>query len=89
MLNSIGFVFSASGGQEGQWLENYNHLREFYQKYGHTQVYYSNCADKSLVRWVKTQRCYCKMEKRRKMLDLIEFVWPSPKSPSKVEEDQC
>ena len=88
MLNSIGFVFTASGVQEDQWLEKHNQLKEFYQKHGHTRVTYSN-ADKSLVLWVKTQRCCCKMEKRRKMLDLIEFVWPSPKSPSKVEKDQC
>jgi len=87
MLKLIGFVFPALEGQEDQWLEKYNQLKEFYQKHGHTRVTCSN-ADKSLVRWVGTQRG-CKMEKRRKMLDLIEFVWPSPKSPSKVEKDQC
>ena len=88
MLKSIGFVFSVSEGQEDQWLETYNHLRLFYKKHGHTQVTFSNCSDKSLVDWVKTQRRFCKIEKRKKMLDSIEFIWSSQRSTSNLWEDQ-
>lgn len=77
MLDSIEFIWSFSEAREDQWLKKFNQLKEFYQRYGHTQVTQSNCSDKSLVNWVGWQRFDCNIEKRKQMLDSVEFNWPS------------
>ena len=75
LLNAVGFVWSPPKVKEDQWLERYNQLKEFCQRHGHARVTYSNCEDKSLVRWVNRQRRCCKIKSRIELLNAVGFHW--------------
>lgn len=65
---------------EAKWLERFHELEEFYVTNGDTKVTKSNGSDKSLAQWVRTQRQYCKNEKRIKLLNSIGFIWSQSRS---------
>lgn len=52
LLNSIGFVWDR---MLAAWMKNYEALKKFYEKYGHTQVSV-NYGDKTLFRWLAKQK---------------------------------
>ena len=56
-------------------FRKFHSIEIFYNKNGHTQVTHSNCTDNSLGNLVSMQRRCCGMEKSRKRLDLIGFIW--------------
>ena len=70
LLNAIGFVWTSP---EDLWLEKYNQLKDFYQKQGRVPMTYSNCTDKSFVRWDYDRRCCYKLESRIELMNAIEF----------------
>jgi hypothetical protein len=74
-LDELGFVFDV---REASWLEQYYHLRSFYQRYGHVDVPESSDAAK-LVSWIRIQRMKYskgKLEKRKvEMLNELGMSW--------------
>jgi len=76
------------GLNEMKWLEKFNQLKEFYHQHGHAKVPSSYGGDNSLCSWVHHQRHHCKIEKRRKMLKAIGFVFNDPKARVTYREIQ-
>ena len=60
---------------EAKWLEKFHELEEFCTTNGDTKVTESNCSNKPLAQWVRSQRKNCEIEKRVKLLNSIGFVW--------------
>jgi hypothetical protein len=59
-LKSIGFLFICPAGSsviQHWWMQNFNKLKLFYEQHGHCNVTPSHDVPKSLVVWVRSQRC--------------------------------
>ena len=73
MLESINFTWDLN---EKQWDDNFQKLKEFYFREGHTNV---NINVEILGNWVKVQRkAYQKNKlstKRKELLETIDFKW--------------
>jgi len=76
-LESIGFVWKTF--DRVPWIEMYERIVAYKQRYGSTLVPCKYTEDPSLGIWVKTQRgSYNKgklLEKRMELLNSIDFVW--------------
>jgi hypothetical protein len=97
-LDEIGFAWKADGDHtfkpdDKLWHQQYKKLVEFKRKTGHCKVPRQYEQDKSLGRWVATQRTFHKDDKlrldRKKLLDDIGFAWKAhtlaaPSSPTNV-----
>jgi hypothetical protein len=82
VLDKIGFVWkhvTLAARASTTWQKHYEKLVEFKQKKGHCMVPKRYEADKSLGRWVGTQRTDHKNNKmrpdRKRILDEIGFAW--------------
>jgi hypothetical protein len=56
-------------------METFERLVDYKEKHNHTQVPQDYKEDRKLGRWVKRQRCYCKVKYRIDLLNGIGFVW--------------
>jgi len=72
-LNGIGFVWKVC--TQVPWIESYNRLVAYKEKYGTTVVPQIYPEDPSLGLWVTKQRQRCKKEDRIQLLKDIDFVW--------------
>jgi hypothetical protein len=58
-LKSIGFIFQCPRGggvSQFRWLKNFEELKSFYEKHGHSNVMPSHNVSQQLVTWVRMQR---------------------------------
>jgi hypothetical protein len=82
LLDKIGFAWKDDG-----WHRQYQQLVKFKQKKGHCMVPHVFEQDKSLGKWVNTQRYYHKHNKlrqgRKERLDAIGFVWKVVTGPAR------
>jgi uncharacterized protein YbgA (DUF1722 family) len=90
LLDRIGFAWKYDGDgykpNDKSWRQQYEKVVEFKQKYGHCLVPYKYEQDKSLGRWVSSQRqCHAKNKmrpQRKRSLDDIGFSWKALAAPS-------
>jgi hypothetical protein len=79
ILDELGFAWKADPATDKLWLQQYEKLVEFKRKNGHCMVPSKYEQDKSLGRWVQTQRTYHDKDKlgihRKELLDKIGFSW--------------
>jgi hypothetical protein len=97
-LDEIGFAWKPDVAHhfkpdDKSWHQHYEKLVKFKRKNGHCMVPQKYEQDKSLGRWVSTQRKYQKTNKirlaRKRILDEIGFAWTActlaaPSSPMNV-----
>lgn len=76
LLNKLDFVWDL---KEQSWTENYNELKVFYLKNGHSNVSFSSQEHIKLAKWSYAQlrafRNGTLSESRKQALDLVEFDW--------------
>jgi hypothetical protein len=97
-LESIGFTWSKSSGtrdtskEDEKWFEKYKKLVDFSKEHGHCIVSHSCKKDRSLRRWVQTQRYFNEKEilkkDRKELLDELGFVWRIDKADANASLTQ-
>jgi uncharacterized protein YbgA (DUF1722 family) len=78
LLDEIGFVWKAparSHDKDKQWNKQYEKLVEFKRKNRHCNVPQKYEQDKSLGKWVATQRAKHVRQDRKELLDELGFTW--------------
>lgn len=78
-LTELGFVWKRDieNEKERAWMEKYKALQKFYKNNGHSRYSIKSKENLSLGKWVQRQREQKETmnEKKRSLLDKIEFVW--------------
>ena len=76
LLDDLGFRWAAA--REKKWMENFDKLKNFKDKHGHTEVALEKPIDQDLADWVKRIRDPRRQtEERKALLDGIGFNWHS------------
>jgi len=83
LLNELGFDWNPN---HTNWMEMYNRLVAFKQKYGTTRINHHYKEDPKLGRWVGNQRIMCKKEDYINLLNEIDFIWDGRIPPVKEEK---
>lgn len=76
LLDKLGFRWDA---REEKWMENFEKLRDFKDKHGHTEVALEKPINQDLANWVKGVREFPgrQTEERKTLLGSIGFNWHS------------
>jgi len=72
LLNAVGYDWLPP--KERKWMDMYERLVAYHQKFRTTRI--ERRQDKELFCWVKSQRNFCKNERRASLLNKIGFDWP-------------
>lgn len=88
-LREVDFIWSIQTVFDSQWKNQYEKLKAFYKKHGHTRVPSKNT---KLVGWMERQRMAKNQNKlaseRKKLLEDIHFIWDFKAIKNKAWEEK-